>query len=190
MADEGGVTSMGSPGDGAEVCSRGVWIIGIVRGSRCAALASVMKGPRCTLSSVIFIVRVTWDSWSVLVRRNRNRNRIFLAAAAGGSGSALEEGGISLGRTNAPHGNLWAVSSDDVYSEGSSVAMAEALLCPVLLLICSYPRPWPTRVTFEPCCHSASLHEAICLGLGLGWDWAIGSDDDATKGVTAPGIEY
>ena len=52
MADAGGVTSIGSPGDGAEVCRTGGWRMGTVRAVVWPGSESLMKGLRCALSSV------------------------------------------------------------------------------------------------------------------------------------------
>lgn len=57
MTDVGGVTSIGSPGDGAEVCRVGVRMIGTVRDEAVwAGSNSLVNGLRCARSCVEAIV--------------------------------------------------------------------------------------------------------------------------------------
>jgi hypothetical protein len=56
MAVAGGVMSIGSPGDGADVCRIGGWSIGTVRAIVWPNSGSLKKGLRCALSSMESIV--------------------------------------------------------------------------------------------------------------------------------------
>ena len=56
MADAGGVMSIGSPGEGADVWRIGGWSIGTVRAVVWPNSGSLKKGLRCALSSIESIV--------------------------------------------------------------------------------------------------------------------------------------
>lgn len=102
MADDGGVTSIGSPGEGAEVCRTGGWRMGTVRAVVWPGSESLMKGLRCALSSVESIV-----GSPVHVRSSSCKGKGRAGLESGASIELVED------RTNLIASKLTAVESRD-----------------------------------------------------------------------------
>lgn len=123
VAVAGGVISIGSPGDGSEVWALGALRMGTVRAGVWLGSGSLKKGLRCARSSDESIAVLPVKCQAVLAQKAWPRCRVDVLIG-------FTEGGST------PH----CIPIDRRLLYLRLLKMKGALLCPLLLLICSYPR--------------------------------------------------